>query len=170
MYNTLLPNIVSGLGVVLLLVGAILLLGAPDRFGKSRRGALRLVWAFVILELAVVLWIGSLWIDGTAWLPGRIIASVAVVAGLVFAVPRIRQLARRAKRPTVRDESAYEPWTPRPEDRERWERLGRLRDLVEGAAWGRPIDDPAELARRVARRDGVIAAMAEMAPEGYFHD
>lgn len=97
MYDTLLPNLVSGLGVVLFVIGTPLLLGARDRFGMTPRGALRLVWGFVILEAGIVLWIGSLWIDGTGWLPGRIIASVVVIAGLVFSVPRIRMLARRAK-------------------------------------------------------------------------
>jgi hypothetical protein len=65
---------------------------------------------------------------------------------------------------------ANEPWTPAAEHRNRWERLGLLRDLVEGAAWGRPIDDPSELARRETRVRGVLEAMTETAPEGYFHD
>lgn len=63
---------------------------------------------------------------------------------------------------------ADEPWTPAVEHQERWERLGLLRDLVEGAAWGWPVVDPNELACREARVRDVVAAMAEMAPEGYF--
>lgn len=65
---------------------------------------------------------------------------------------------------------AYEPWVPAAEHRARWDRLGLLRDLVEGAAWGWPIDDPDELARREARRERVVTAMAEMAPAGYLGD
>lgn len=64
--------------------------------------------------------------------------------------------------------TTYEPWTPPPEHRRRWERLGQLRDLTEGAAWGRPLEDPAELARREARVSAVVAAMADIAPAGYF--
>ena len=64
--------------------------------------------------------------------------------------------------------TTYEPWTPPPEHQRRWERLGQLRDLTEGAAWGWPIDNPAELARREARVSAVVAAMAEIAPAGYF--
>lgn len=66
------------------------------------------------------------------------------------------------------NEMRWEPWTPAAEQEERWVRLGRLRDLVEGAAWGRPLGDPVELERRKARIDKVIAAMAELAPVGYF--
>ena len=65
--------------------------------------------------------------------------------------------------------TVYKPWVPEAEQERRWERLGLLRDLVEGAAWGWPINDPNELARREARIDTVLGAMAEMAPAGFFH-
>lgn len=64
--------------------------------------------------------------------------------------------------------TAYEPWAPPAEHQRRWERLGQLRDLVEGAAWGRPIDNPSELSRREARVAAVVAAMSDIAPAGYF--
>ena len=41
-----------------------------------------------------MLWIAALWVDGTAWLPGRILATVVVLAGLVFVIPRMRRIAR----------------------------------------------------------------------------
>lgn len=63
---------------------------------------------------------------------------------------------------------AYEPWTPPEEQRRRWERLGLLRDLVEGAAWGRPVDDRVEVIRRERRVAAVIDAMSQIAPPGYF--
>lgn len=63
---------------------------------------------------------------------------------------------------------AYQPWTPPPEQAARWEELGLLRDRLEAEAWGRVIDDPAELARRERRVEAVVDQMAEIAPKGYF--
>ena len=94
MFNSLIPNLVGGAGVVLFVFGAIALLTARDRFGRTSGGARRLLWAFGLCEVAIVLWIAALWIDGAAWLPGRIIATVAVLAGLVFVIPRMRRIAR----------------------------------------------------------------------------
>ncbi len=94
MFDSLIPNLVGGAGVVLFVVGAITLLTARDRFARTSSGARRLLWAFALCEVAIVLWIAALWIDGTAWLPGRIVATVAVLAGLAFVIPRMRRIAR----------------------------------------------------------------------------
>ncbi len=94
MFNSLIPNLVGGAGVVLFVVGAIALLTARDRFARTSDGARRLLWALGLCELGIVLWIAALWVDGTAWLPGRILATVVVLAGLVFVIPRMRRIAR----------------------------------------------------------------------------
>ncbi|WP_206477515.1 hypothetical protein [Microbacterium sp. KRD172] len=94
MFDSLLPNVVGGAGVVLFVVGSIALLTSRDRFARTSGGVSRLLWSLGVCEVAVVLWIAALWIDGTAWLPGRIIATVAVLAGLAFVVPRMRRIAR----------------------------------------------------------------------------
>lgn len=107
-YDTPTADVIAIAGAVLLLVGTVLLLGTRDRFGVTPQGARRLVWAFTILETAVVLWAASMWIDGSGWLPGRIIVAVVVLAGLVFSVPRILRLARKHDADTTGETLAHE--------------------------------------------------------------
>nr|WP_181716197.1 hypothetical protein [Cryobacterium sp.]QJS06052.1 hypothetical protein [Cryobacterium sp.] len=107
-YDALLPNIVAVVGIVLFAIGAILLLGTRDRFGSTPQGARRLVWAFAISETAIVLWVVSIWVDGSGWLPSAVILAVIVAAGLVYSIPRIRRLARKHDADTASETTAHE--------------------------------------------------------------
>ncbi|HRL81601.1 MULTISPECIES: hypothetical protein [Actinomycetes] len=97
MYDTFLPNLLSWVAVAALAVTAVLLVTSRrDPMGTTRAGAQRLLWAFIIAEGAIVLWVASLWIDGTGWLPGMIASTVFVAVQIVFVVPRLRRIARTA--------------------------------------------------------------------------
>ena len=108
-FDSLVPNLVSGLGTLFFAVGVVLLLTLRDRFGATPAGARRLVWAIGFSELGVVLWIVALWLDGTAWLPGRIIATVAVTAGVAFAVWRLTRFVRQRRAQAAQDAQRVHP-------------------------------------------------------------
>ncbi|MGL4174187.1 MAG: hypothetical protein ACRCTR_09000 [Actinomycetota bacterium] len=78
------------------MTAVLLVTSLRDPMGTTQPGAQRLLWAFLIAEGAIVLWIAALWIDGTGWLPGMIASTVFVAAQLVFVVPRLRRIARTA--------------------------------------------------------------------------
>jgi hypothetical protein len=107
-YDAPTADVLAVAGIVLLLVGTVLLLSTRDRFGVTPQGARRLVWAFMVLETSVVLWAAAMWIDGSGWLPGRIIVAVVVLAGLVVTVPRILRLARKHDADTTGETTAHE--------------------------------------------------------------
>ncbi|PPF83307.1 hypothetical protein C5E07_11485 [Pseudoclavibacter sp. RFBJ3] len=94
MYDTLLPNLIVGLGLLALVVGTVLLATGRGQFGTTKRGATRLLSAFVLLQAGVFLWMVSMWVDGTGSLVGRVIATVGGGATLVFVIPGLRRIHR----------------------------------------------------------------------------
>ncbi|MBF4463247.1 MULTISPECIES: hypothetical protein [unclassified Rathayibacter] len=97
MYDALLPNVFVGIAVALIVVGTVVLFSTTDRMGKTLAAARRIVWGLGIMGVGAAFWTASLWVDGTGWLPGRIITTVIVVAGLAYAslrIPRIMAAAR----------------------------------------------------------------------------
>jgi hypothetical protein len=98
MFETLLPNVLFGIAVALFLVGTVLMFSTRDRMGRTLAATRKIVWGLGIMEVGVVFLTASLWVDGNGWLPGRIITTVVVAAGLVYAslrIPRMLEAARR---------------------------------------------------------------------------
>ena len=98
MYDSLLANVLTGIALVLLYAGIVTLFRTRGRNDprQSGRTARKLFRAYVLMEVAMGIWIAAGWVDGTHAALGKAIAT-AIYIGLLFVViPNLRKGIRIA--------------------------------------------------------------------------
>jgi hypothetical protein len=84
-FEGVIPNVMLWTASALVLVAVVLLIRVPGKPTKSLQGRMALQ-AYVPLAAGLALWVCALWVDGTTWLPGMIIASLLTLSFVVVVV------------------------------------------------------------------------------------
>lgn len=95
-------GILMWISIAVMWAGAIILL-TSSRLGWDRRTG-RAMLGLVIATIGLGVWNVAMWLDGTGWLPGRVISSVFwLVLVLIAARQLLRWRARRLSDATEQD-------------------------------------------------------------------
>lgn len=97
MFDSLLPNVISWIGILLMAIGTVLVVRVHARdviAGKGRR----LIPGLVAIEAGLTLYMAALWTDlvlgGDTWIPGAIIATIVWAVSAAFMVRTFRRVVR----------------------------------------------------------------------------